>query len=307
MKQLGAHVIRAESDDGDLAPYDWPVPAGSVTRGVVLLVHGLGEHIGRYAHVADLLNDWDFSVRGYDQHGHGASGGVRGALPSDDRLLADLAAVIDDTRASMDDRAPLILLGHSLGGLVAARLVSLKLRRVEGLVLSSPAFDAGLGRLRKALVQSLNRIAPQARVANGLNAQYLSHDPATVEAYVRDPLVHDRVSVRLAHFITTAGPAVIERAPHWDVPTLLMYAGQDNLVNAAGSAAFARAAPPGVVSSRVFPMHYHEIFNELDKDTVFDTLRAWLTERFPPVTRKVNSGWGKLGSSARPRWPAPSP
>ena len=105
--------------------------------------------------VAGRLNAWGFAVRGYDQHGHGNSAGARGALPDDDRLLSDLAAVIDDTRQHMGPRRPLILLGHSMGGLVAARAVSLGLRPVEGLVLSSPALDAGMGAPLRALVQVL--------------------------------------------------------------------------------------------------------------------------------------------------------
>lgn len=132
--------------------HDWPLSIGSPTRGQVLLVHGLGEHIGHYTELADRLNQWGFAVRGYDQYGHGESSGGRGELPQEDRLVTDLAAVIDDTRARLDDRLPLILLGHCLGALVAARLVSQKLRRVEGLVLSSPPLDAGLGFARRVRI-----------------------------------------------------------------------------------------------------------------------------------------------------------
>ncbi|MDO5692483.1 MAG: alpha/beta hydrolase [Pseudomonadota bacterium] len=266
-----------------LSLHDWPLSAGWPTRGVVLLVHGLGEHVGRYMHVADQLNQWGFSVRGYDQHGHGESMGVRGDLPDDDQLLTDLASVIDDTRTRMDDRLPLILLGHSMGGLVAARLVSLKLRRVDALVLASPALDVGMSMVQKALVSSLYRMAPRMRLGNGLNARYLSHDHAVVDAYRDDPLVHDRISARLAHFIATAGPAVLRRAPRWRVPTLLLYAGQDRLVNPAGSEAFAKAAPARTVSAQSFPMHYHELFNELESEVVFEALRDWLTARFQPI------------------------
>ena len=266
-----------------LVLHDWPLPAGQPARGTVLLVHGLGEHAGRYRHVADRLNQWGFAVRGYDQYGHGESAGVRGDLPADDRLLTDLAAIIDDTRLRMDDGLPLILLGHSMGGLVAARLVSLRLRRVEALVLSSPALDAGLGLTRKALIGVLARLAPQARRGNGLDVAALSHDPAVIAAYRADPLVHDRISARLARFIATAGPAVIRQAPRWSVPTLLLYAGQDRLVRPAGSAAFARAAPPGCVQAQAFALHFHELFNELDNAPVFEALRDWLTARFAPV------------------------
>ena len=266
-----------------LALHDWPLSAGWPIRGVVLLVHGLGEHVGRYVHVADRLNQWGFSVRGYDQYGHGESAGLRGELPTDDKLLDDLATVIDDTRARMDDRLPLILLGHSMGGLVAAQLVSLKLRRVDALVLSSPAFDLGLSVMQKALMSSLYRIAPGARVGNGVEPRYLSHDLAMVDAYRADRLVHDRISARLAHFIDSAGAAVLKRAPRWKVPTLLLYAGQDMVVRPAGSHAFASAAPPEWVTAHAYPMHYHELFNELDSAPVFEVLREWLVQRFPPV------------------------
>ena len=266
-----------------LALHDWPLSAGWPTRGVVLLVHGLGEHVGRYAHVADRLNRWGFSVRGYDQYGHGESAGARGDLPDDDKLMTDLAAVIDDTRTRMDDRLPLILLGHSMGGLLAARLVSLKLRRIDALVLSSPAFELKLGLAQKMLMHSLCRLAPQARVHNGLDPRDLSHDHAVVAAYRADPLVHQRISARLARFIARAGPAVLQRAARWRVPTLLLYAGQDRLVHPAGSAAFAQAAPPGCVTAREFPLHFHELFNELDSAPVFDALHDWLTARFPAI------------------------
>ncbi len=263
---------------------DWPLPAGAPARGLVLLVHGLGEHSGRYAHVAARLNGWGFAVRGYDHYGHGQSPGARGTLPADDRLLTDLARVIDDTRRRMDERLPLILLGHSMGGLVAARAVSLQLRPVQGLVLSSPALDAGLSAWQKALIAVLYRLAPQARLGNGLDDRYLSHDAAAVEAYRADPLVHDRISARLARFIASAGPAVLQQAPRWPVPTLLLYAGDDRLVNPAGGAAFARAAPPEQVRVQAFADYWHELFNELDSAPVFEALHDWLTTRFAPIT-----------------------
>jgi alpha-beta hydrolase superfamily lysophospholipase len=175
---------------------------------------------------------------------------------------------------------PLILLGHSLGGLVAARLVSLQMRRVDALVLSSPALDAGMNTLQKLLVTVLPRLAPDLRIGNGLNPRFLSHDPEVVRAYMADRLVHDRISVRLARFIADAGPATLALAPAWTVPTLLLYAGDDHLVSPAGSRRFANVAPKKVVSSTCFENLYHEIFNELDAAPVFATLRRWLDQRF---------------------------
>jgi alpha-beta hydrolase superfamily lysophospholipase len=266
--------------DGEhLAVQDWPLAKDRPVRGVVLLVHGLGEHAGRYDALARRLNEWGFAVRGYDQYGHGESGGVRGGLTSDHRLLDDLADVLDSTRSSMDKATPLILFGHSLGGLVAARLVSLGLP-VQGLVLSSPALDLGLSTFQKLLLAVLPRIAPDLRVGNGLDPRFISHDPVQVQAYRQDPLIHGRISGRLARFMAEAGAATLAHVPRWTVPTLLLYAGTDRLVNPAGSRDFAAAAPAQVVSAHCFENLYHELFNELDPEPVFAQLKIWLDARF---------------------------
>ena len=281
----------AAADGQALMLHDWKAPAGA-PRAQVLLVHGLGEHAGRYAPLAAELHGWGFAVRAYDQRGHGLSGGARGGLPHDTALLDDLAAVIDATRSMHQQRGqpglPLILLGHSLGGLVAGRFVSLQLRPVDALVMSSPALDPGLSALQKVLVATLPAIAPNLRVNNGLDPRFLSHDPAVVAAYRADPLVHPKISARLARFMATAGPATVAAAAHWHVPTLLLYAGEDHLVNSAGSRAFAQVAgasaqvQPGILSAQVFESLYHEIFNEASTAAapVYAALKTWLDARF---------------------------
>ncbi len=268
------------TDGNNVMVQDWLLDPSAKLRGVVIVVHGLGEHAGRYDHVARQLNTWGFAVRGYDQCGHGESHGARGGLPSDTRLLDDLADIVDSTRARTPKGAPLILLGHSMGGLVVGRFVSLGLRKVDGLVMSSPALDAGMNAFQKFLVSVLPKIAPDLRVGNGVKPQFVSHDPAVVAAYKADPLVHDRISARLARFIAEAGPQTLALAPQWKVPTLLMYAGDDRLLNADGSRAFASAAPKNVVTSQCFDGLYHEIFNELDAKPVFAALKQWLDQRF---------------------------
>ena len=267
--------------DGDnIAVQDWPRAAGTALRGVVVLVHGLGEHAGRYDNLAQRLNAWGFAVRGYDQYGHGESGGPRGGLPADDRLLVDLADIIDSARNRMEKGVPLILLGHSMGGLVAAQFVAQALRPVEALVLSSPALDPGLSAVQKMLVAILPKVVPNLQVSNALDATKISHDPAVVKAYQSDRLVHDRICARLARFIAEGGPATVAAAPGWKVPTLLIYAGADALVNPAGSRAFSAAAPQPVVTTRCFDGLYHELFNELDAEPVFAELKGWLDVRF---------------------------
>ncbi len=284
-------------DGENLALYEWPLndwtsQPGRLEhpRGVVLIVHGLGEHACRYDHVATRLMNWGFVVRAYDQRGHGQS---RGLLPDDSALLDDLAEIVDDTRQRClqlrrgNTGLPLILLGHSMGGLVAGRFVSLGMRPVEGLVLSSPALNPGLGLLQKAMLTVLPSVAPNLSVANGLDVNYLSHDGEVVQKYLADPLVHNRISPRLAQFIRSAGKATLAAADDWETPTLLLYAGADRLVDPAGSAAFARRvacspdARPGTVSARCFGELYHEIFNEPKSAPVFRALEVWLEARFP--------------------------
>jgi alpha-beta hydrolase superfamily lysophospholipase len=268
------------SDGDNLAVQDWPLAEDQALRGVVLVVHGLGEHAGRYDAVARRLNDWGFAVRGYDHYGHGDSDGIRGALPTPTRLLDDLADLVDSTRARIGPATPLLLLGQSMGGLIASSFVAQNLRPVQGLVMSSPALDPGLSSFQRFLLALLPRIAPNFSVSNGLDLAYLSHDPEVARAYKADPRVHDRISGRLARFIADGGPWVISQAPQWKTPTLLMYGGADRLVNPAGSRSFAAAAPRDVVSAHCFEDLYHEIFNELDPEPVFARLKAWLDERF---------------------------
>jgi alpha-beta hydrolase superfamily lysophospholipase len=252
-------------------------PARSDTARSVLIVHGLGEHIGRYTHVAAQLNAWGWQVFGFDQRGHGRSEGPRGGLAADDDLLHDLAAVIDAVRATQP--GPLVLLGHSMGGLVAARFVAgggAWARPVDALVLSSPALDPGMSIPQKLLLASLGRLAPNLAVGNGLKPQWISHDAQVVRNYVADPLVHDRVTPRLARFIVDGGEAVAARADAWALPTLLLYAGSDRCVAPAGSAGFAAAAPQAVVAAHEFRPLFHEIFNEPEQADVFGVLHDWL-------------------------------
>ena len=271
-------------DGLNLALYDWPLPMRWRPRGVVLIVHGLGEHAWRYDTLAQRLNERGFAVRAYDQRGHGDSAGLHGAIPYEEALLDDLHELVEDTRHHIATpwSCPLILLGHSMGGLVAARLVSLNLCPVDALVLSSPALDAGLSPVQKLLVSTLPSIAPNLRVGNGLNPNYLSHDAQVVADYRADPQCHDRISARLARFIADAGPATVATAPTWAVPTLLMWAGADRLVNPAGSRAFAQAAPPAMVQSHCFEGAFHELFNETPEyaTPVLQMLQDWLLARF---------------------------
>jgi alpha-beta hydrolase superfamily lysophospholipase len=274
------------TDDG-LALHLRTWPTESPRRGVVVLVHGLGEHVDRYDHVARRLNALGFAVVGYDHRGHGRSPGARGAMPADDSLCADLGRVLYAAREGFP--GPLVLVGHSLGGLIAGRFVAEGLqpvpaawwRSVDALVMSSPALDAGTNAVQKLLLAVVAPLLPDLAVSNGLQVDWVSRSPQVVDAYQADALVHDRITGRLGLFVARQGPAVIAAAPRWTTPTLLMWAGADRCVAPAGSAAFAAAAPRAVVTAREWPGLFHEIFNEPEQDAVLAAMGDWLAARVP--------------------------
>ena len=276
-------------DGLELRRRDWPSDGA---RGTIVIVHGLGEHIDRYGHVAAALNARGWGVVGYDHRGHGQSPGDRGRLVASDDFLADLASVVDAVRS--ESGAPVILLGHSLGGLIAARFVAGGLespapdwhRPIDALALSSPALGIPLTRLQRLLLAVLSPIAPDLVVRNGLGAASVSRSTETVSGYDSDPLVHDRISARLTRFIVDEGEHVRSLAARWTVPTLLLYAGSDVIVRPDASAAFAAAAPKSVVTTREFAPLFHEIFNEPEQAEVLSVLVDWLdTLSFSPSTR----------------------
>lgn len=271
------------TDDG-LALHWRQWPAAGVARGTVLIVHGLGEHVGRYAAVAEHLTAAGWAVLGFDHRGHGRSAGPRGRIGRADSLLSDLGRAVERARAVAP--GPLVVLGHSLGGLIAARYVAEGwaaapapwFRAVDRLALSSPALDPGMNAVQKLLLAVAAPLAPDLALSNGLNPAWISRDAAVVKAYVDDPLVHDRVTPRLVRFIVDAGREVLAAAPGWRVPTLLLWAGADRCVAPRGSAAFAAAAPPSVLQHQVWPALFHEILNEPERAQVLARFTDWLAD-----------------------------
>lgn len=266
----------------------WSLASGQVSQGVAVIVHGLGEHIGRYTHVAAFLNQQGWSAVGYDHRGHGQSPGKHGVLSQDDDLLHDLASVIDAARAAYPGQR-LILVGHSLGGVIVGRFVAALAvpqeaapwsRPVDGLVMSSPALDVPISAIQKGLLATIGKLTPDVAVGNGLKAEWVCNNQATVKAYLADPLVHDRVTGRLTSFIIQAGENVRARAPQWTVPTLVIWGGMDRCVKPEGSAAFAAAAPKALVSTHPFPSLSHEIFNEVEQGAVLKVMGDWLARVF---------------------------
>lgn len=280
------HSTFIAADGNRLAVYDWGATIGPVhatpraqsgepatrpvgERPLVLIAHGLGEHAGRYRSLAGRLGRAGYPVRAFDHYGHGQSSGPRGGLARDLQLVEHLAEVATATMAlpPFRDRR-LVLLGHSLGGLMVASAVMRGLLQPALLVMSSPALAVRMAAWQRAAVGLLPRVLPSLTLGNGLDPQSLSHDPKVVADYLADPLVHDRICARLGGFVFSEGQAVRAAAARWQTPTLLLYAGDDRAVDPAGSSEFAAAAPPSLVRTQRFPSMYHEIFNEPDDSAV---------------------------------------
>lgn len=253
---------------------EWPVADGAAPRGSVLLVHGLGEHSGRYDRVARRMAAIGLTVHGYDLRGHGRSEGPRGSLPADDALLDDLRFVFERI-----EPAPVVL-GHSLGGTLAARATGGGWIAPRALVLSSPGLALHVDPVRLAVLKLARRALPDRALPNMLPASELSHDPAEVAAYKADELVHDKITPRMFWFLYEAGEAVRRDAAKLTVPTLLLASGSDRIVDPKGSRELAAALPPGA-TVHIYDDLHHEIFNEREPDRtrVLDDLAAWLEQR----------------------------
>ena len=252
-------------------------------KGRLIIVHGLGEHSGRYRHLADHLADIGFSLWIPDLRGHGRSGGARGHVDSFDDYVRDVRAVMDKALAEKPDDTPCFLLGHSMGGLVAALTAGQYQDRIDGLVLSSPALGVAvpLPAIKKAAAVCLARLFPRLGIKNELDPQNVSRDPVTVQKYIDDPLVHDRVTTRWFIEFFKAIDRAFEKAESLALPILVQAAGEDRLVNInAVKAYFERLTMPDRQLT-VYDDLYHEIYNETepDRQKAIAALSTWLADR----------------------------
>ncbi|WP_425488854.1 alpha/beta hydrolase [Dyella caseinilytica] len=272
-EQAGTRWL-AMPDGQSLYLRDWPNPAA---RDAVLIVHGLGEHSGRYEPLAQWFLARGYAVRSYDQRGHGRTPGQRAAIRHGDDLLRDLAVVYRDY-ASNFGKLPL-LLGHSMGGLVALRTVLDGRVEPPALVLSSPALRTFEAVWLRRLAAGLARVLPNLPLRNGLPLDGLSHDPKVIEDYRNDPLCSGAITPRVADFIFRAGVSSVADAWRLKVPTLLLVAGSDRLVDPSGSRDFADGAwATKQLTSRFFDTLFHELFNETEtgRHQVLAQLAEWL-------------------------------
>lgn len=269
---LQSHQISA-ADGTLLHVTDYLLPAAQA-RGSVVILHGLGEHSGRYRHLAGFFNQCGLSVRCYDHRGHGRSQGRRGDVIYGDPMLQDAEIIIDDFSSRFAE--PPFLFGHSMGGLFATRLALDRMSPLRGLILSSPALALRLSPLQYRMLKVMSALAPSLGVPNGVAPSLLSHDPKVVAAYKNDPLVHHRISARLLRSMLSSIDYCHMHADALATPTLMLVSGDDRVIDVEGSRRFFLRVPPGMAVMREYSSLYHEIFNESDAQQVFDDVQQWL-------------------------------
>ena len=258
----------AAADGTPLLVRSWPV-AGEPWA-VVLLVHGLSEHSGRYEHVGEWLSAAGLEVHAYDQRGFGASGGRRGDVRSWRLLLDDLAGRLGAVRRA---GVPLVLYGHSMGGLLCAEYAESERPQPDLLVLSSPGLDSGHPTWLRWAAAVLGRLLPWVSVSGGDNFSVLSRDPAVGAAFREDPLVVNRQTFRFGREAFAAQARTRRGSARLHVPTLVLHGSGDWLVPPSASEALGRL--PGV-ARRVYPGLRHELHNEPEGRAIVADVVAWL-------------------------------
>jgi alpha-beta hydrolase superfamily lysophospholipase len=259
----------------------WAPEGSSKRSGAVILVHGLGEHCGRYAHVARHFTDRGFSVYGADHVGFGASEGIRGDAPGGLRTLErDVLSVLELASKELGEASRNVLLGHSMGGLVALQCLLHHPEAAREAIVSGPALNVGarISRSRIRLARVMGLLLPVVTTDHGIDADKVCSDPEVVSAYVSDPLVHRRISSRLLVSMIDEGDRVRAARDRFDPAlSLLLLHGEEDAISLPGDTrAFADAVACERTTLHVFPRMRHEVFNEPENAKTFQSVDRFL-------------------------------
>jgi alpha-beta hydrolase superfamily lysophospholipase len=266
-----SEIKRETSRTGvELATREW-LPTGA-PKAAILIIHGLAEHSGRYEHVAEAFAARDFAVHAYDQRGHGESGGSRVHVDGWDILLDD----VEDRLSAMafEIKAPVIMYGHSMGGLVALDYCLTRSEVLPDLlVLSAPGIKSTIAKWKQLLAPVLAKLAPKATLPLDFDEEHMSRDPAVAAAYLADPLVERKATAKFGAEALKAQKRVGERMDSLTVRTLVIAGGNDEVVPAHSSHGLGDV--PGV-DRKLYPNLRHELHNEPEGPEVVKDIADWL-------------------------------
>jgi acylglycerol lipase len=250
---------------------------GEHAKAVVIMVHGLGEHILRYENWADKFLQQDIAFTGVDLPGHGRSDGRKGNIKSY-ILLDEMITVLLDSCRKTFNGLPLFIYGHSLGGTIVLNHLVRVRPKIKGAIVTSPwlrlSFEPPKSKV--ALASLMKNFVPGLVQPSGLNPAHLSHNHEVVEKYVSDPLVHDKISVSLFDGTMKAASYTLEHAGDLKVPTLLIHGSEDMITSPQGSREF--AAGSDKVDLKIWDGGYHELHNEQFGNDVFETIISWINK-----------------------------
>jgi alpha-beta hydrolase superfamily lysophospholipase len=277
-----------QSRDGlRLYAQEWPPEC---TDAVVCLVHGLGEHSGRYAHVAERLNQSGYSVLTFDLRGHGKSGGQRDYTPSFEAFMDDIDLLLGEAERRHPS-LPCFLYGHSLGGILVLTYTLRRHPKLAGVVATSSGLRTALEKQKGkvALAKILGSIMPRQSLSSGLDANKISCDMEVVKKYINDPLVHDKMTFGLGKALIDAIPWTFAHAPEFPVPLLLVHGTADQIAYSLGSQEFAGLVQ-GDCTLKLWDGLCHETHNQPEKDQVLEYMIGWLESHKETVNQPVGSG-----------------
>lgn len=262
------------SKDGlRLAARGWAVES---PKAAVALVHGHGEHSMRYRHVADFFAANNLSTYAFDHRGHGISEGKRGHSPNYDSILGDVGDFVDQVKEKNRD-LPIFVYGHSMGGNLVLNYGHNRPAGVKGVVCSSPWIRLAFAppKAKVILANVLESIYPSLTLSSGLDSRSLSHDGAVCDAYSKDPLVHDLISVSLYNSMDRAGAKALANADQFGLPLFLFHGSEDKLTSFEASQEFAKKANDNV-TFKPWEGLYHETHNEPQKQQVLEAVMNWI-------------------------------
>lgn len=276
MRHIEGHLTTP--DGADIYTQAWLPDAAP--RAIILIVHGLGEHSGRYGNYVDYFAPRGYALYSFDTRGHGRSDGARGYIERFDQYVEDIDQRVAEVRSDWPN-IPLFILGHSLGSLMGLSYARQHPDRFNGLIVTGTALKDALQMpaWKRSLATLLSRVTPSLKMNNGIALSGLSHDAAVMTAYQADPLTHTWGTPRLATEAEVVRAQIRQSASSWRVPTLMLHGGSDPICLAEGARQFAAQIPAGMVEYHEYARLYHEIHNEPEREQVFHDIEAWLQAR----------------------------
>lgn len=248
------------------------------TKAIVVLAHGMGEHSGRYHHVAKKLTENQYSVVAFDHFGHGKTAGKRGHNPNFEAVLSSVSIVIEKAK-ELFPKKPVFLYGHSMGGNVVLNYVLRKNTELNGVIATSPFLKLAFNppAIKLFAGKLLQNIAPSLTMGNELDVNALSRDANEVQKYIKDDLVHNKISPNYSIKFIETGSWAIENANSLTVASCIFHGDSDKITSHLGSQEFADNS--NLAEVKIYKNGYHELHNDLCAAEMLQDVVDWLNSR----------------------------